>query len=130
MANEKNLIPQAHKLTVEEASRGGKKSVRVRQEKKTIQKILEAYLDTPIKKNGSLDAIAAKVGIKGDKSIKELFAAVCVINTMKKCDLGDLETLSKLLGENGVPSGDNEREDDALTKALKEEAERMQNADK
>ena len=30
---EDNLIPQAHKITVEEASRGGKRSAEVRREK-------------------------------------------------------------------------------------------------
>ena len=30
MANEKNLIPQAHTLTVEEASKGGQNSVKAR----------------------------------------------------------------------------------------------------
>lgn len=34
MANEQNLIPQAHKLTVEEQSRAGKRSGEVRREKK------------------------------------------------------------------------------------------------
>ena len=130
MANEKNLIPQAHVISVEEASKGGKKSAQVRREKKTIQKILDSYLDTPIKKNATLEVLAQKVGIKNDMSIKELFAAVCVINTLKRCDLSDLETLSKLLGEGSAVGIGDEREDDALTKALMEEAERMQNANK
>lgn len=34
MANEQNLIPQAHKLTLEEQSRAGKRSAEVRREKK------------------------------------------------------------------------------------------------
>lgn len=33
MANKNNLIPQAHKLTVEEQSKGGKKSVKSKKEK-------------------------------------------------------------------------------------------------
>lgn len=42
MANEQNLIPGAHKLTAEEASRGGKKSAEVRRENKLIRdRILE-----------------------------------------------------------------------------------------
>lgn len=35
--NEQNLIPGAHKLTVEEASRGGKRSGEVRRENKLIK---------------------------------------------------------------------------------------------
>lgn len=42
MANEQNLKPGAHKLTVEEQSRGGKKSAEVRRENKLIRdRILE-----------------------------------------------------------------------------------------
>lgn len=45
MANEKNLIPQAHKLTVEEASKGGKASVKARREKKDLRLALEMLLE-------------------------------------------------------------------------------------
>lgn len=41
MANEQNLIPQAHKLTVEEASRGGKASGKARRKKIIFKKIFE-----------------------------------------------------------------------------------------
>ena len=42
MANEQNLKPGAHKLTVEEQSRGGKRSAEVRMERKLIkERILE-----------------------------------------------------------------------------------------
>ena len=45
MANKKNLIPQAHTLTVEEASKGGKKSAEVRREKAKISKYINAWLE-------------------------------------------------------------------------------------
>lgn len=45
MANEQNLIPQAHKLTVDEASRGGKASGRARAEKRDLRRALEALLE-------------------------------------------------------------------------------------
>lgn len=46
MANKNdNLIPEAHKLTVEEASRGGIRSGEVRREKATFKKTLEMLLD-------------------------------------------------------------------------------------
>ena len=47
MANIENLIPQAHKLTVEEASRGGIRSGEARREKATFKKTLEMLLDQP-----------------------------------------------------------------------------------
>lgn len=99
MANEQNLIPQAHILTVEEQSRGGQKSAQVRREKKTVQKILGDFLDLDISQNGTLEQLAKKAGISTDGSIKDLVTAVCVLNTLKKGDVSELEKIAKLLGE-------------------------------
>ncbi len=52
MANEQNLIPAAHKLTVEEASKGGKASGEARRRKREIREMLEEYLAMPAKVNG------------------------------------------------------------------------------
>lgn len=99
MANEKNLIPQAHILTVEEQSAGGKKSAEVRREKKTIQKILSELLDGQIKDSPQFAKLASKMGVESDKSVKDIFTMVCLLNSVKSGNLGDLERLSKLLGE-------------------------------
>lgn len=99
MANEKNLIPQAHILTVEEQSAGGKKSAEVRREKKTIQKILADLLDSEIKDSPQFAKLASKMGVENDKSVKDIFTMVCLLNSVKSGNLGDLERLSKLLGE-------------------------------
>ena len=99
MANKENLIPQAHVLTVEEQSKGGKKSVEVRRQKKTVQKILNDFLSTPAKDSPQVSKLAAKMGVQDDGSMKELFTIVCTLNTLKDGNLSDLERLSKLLGE-------------------------------
>jgi hypothetical protein len=99
MANEKNLIPQAHKLTVEEASKGGQNSGKARREKKTIQKILSDLLDSEIKDMPQFAKLASKMGVESDKSVKDIFTMVCLLNSVKSGNLGDLERLSKLLGE-------------------------------
>ena len=44
MTNEQNLIPQAHKLTVEEASKGGKKSAETRRRRRAMRESLELIL--------------------------------------------------------------------------------------
>jgi len=46
MANKKNLIPQAHKLTVEELSKGGKNSVESRKRTKQLKEDLVTLLET------------------------------------------------------------------------------------
>ena len=99
MANEKNLIPQAHILTVEEQSAGGKKSAEVRREKKTIQKILADLLNSEIKDSPQFAKLASKMGVESDKSVKDIFTYICVLKSVKSGNLGDLERLSKLMGE-------------------------------
>lgn len=102
MANEKNLIPQAHTLTVEEQSKGGQISAQTRREKRTVQKILADYLDNDVQSNKSLKKIADAAGITGDRSIKELVTAVCILDTLKKGDVYKLQKLCELLGEDNV----------------------------
>ena len=120
MANEKNLIPQAHILTVEEQSAGGKKSAEVRREKKTIQKILADLLDSEIKDSPQFVKLAAKMGVESDKSVKDIFTMVCLLNSVKSGNLGDLERLSKLLGEDNTKEHNNGILDE-LTEYLKNE---------
>lgn len=107
MANEKNLIPQAHTLTVEEASKGGQNSGKARREKKTIQKILAGLLDGQIKDIPQFAKLASKMGIESDKSVKDIFTMVCLLNSVKSGNLGDLERLSKLLGEDNAKEHNN-----------------------
>lgn len=99
MANEQNLRPCEHKFNQEEAKKGGINSAIARREKKTVQKILRDFLDTSAKDNPQIAKLAAKMGLQGDESIKDLFTIVCTLNTLKAGNLSDLERLSKLLGE-------------------------------
>lgn len=55
MANEQNLIPQAHTLTVEEQSKGGKASVETRRRKRDMKERLEILLSMPIKDGKGVD---------------------------------------------------------------------------
>ena len=104
MANEtsKNLIPQSKRTKEEQreiAKKGGIASGIARREKKTVQKILNDFLSMAAKDNPQVSKLAAKMGLKSDDSIKDLFTIVCTLNTLKDGNLSDLERLSKLLGE-------------------------------
>lgn len=102
MANENNLIPFDERTKNEQreiARQGGIASGIARREKKTIQKILNDFLSTAAKDNPQVAKLAAKMGLKSDDSIKDLFTIVCTLNTLKDGNLSDLERLSKLLGE-------------------------------
>jgi hypothetical protein len=123
------LIPQAHILTVEEQSAGGKKSAQARREKKTIQKIRADLLDSDIKNSPQFAKLASKMGVESDKSVKDIFTMVCLLNSVKSGNLADLERLSKLLGEDKFENQEAIEEYDPLTKSLMEEAKRLNNAD-
>ena len=100
MANEQNLKPIRTESEAREKGRnGGIASGVARREKKTIQKILNDFLSTAAKDNPQVSKLAAKMGLKSDDSIKDLFTIVCTLNTLKDGNLSDLERLSKLLGE-------------------------------
>ena len=123
MANEKNLN---HKLTVSELRKGGKNSGKARREKKTIQKILANLLDSEIKDSPQFAELAAKMGVASDKSVKEIFSMVCLLNSVKSGNLGDLEKLSRLLGEEPTTSNnEQEKNHNELIEAL-----RLRNEDK
>ena len=84
---------------VENGRKGGIASGQARREKKTIQKILADLLDSEIKDSPQFAKLASKMGVESDKSVKDIFTLVCLLNSVKSGNLGDLERLSKLLGE-------------------------------
>ena len=83
----------------EDSRKAGIASGQARREKKTIQKILADLLDSEIKDSPQFAKLASKMGVESDKSVKDIFTMVCLLNSVKSGNLGDLERLSKLLGE-------------------------------
>lgn len=88
-----------HKLTAEEVRKGGKNSVKSRKQKKTIQNILTALCDSKCSDIPQFNKIAAKLGLDGDKSVKELFTLVSTLNALKTAKMDDLGKMAELLGE-------------------------------
>ena len=88
-----------HKLTAEEVRKGGKNSVKSRKQKKTIQNILTALCDSKCSDIPQFKKIAAKLGLDGDKSVKELFTLVSTLNALKTAKMDDLVKMADLLGE-------------------------------
>lgn len=105
---------------VEIARQGGIASGKARREKKTIQKILADLLDSEIKDSPQFAKLASKMGVESGKSVKDIFTMVCLLNSVKSGNLGDLERLSKLLGEDNVKEHNNGILDE-LTEYLKNE---------
>ena len=84
MANEQNLKPCAHKLSVEEAKKGGIASGKARKEKATMKAMLEKLLDEEYKKTG--------------KTYREL-STLGLINGAVKGNAQNYKTMLEVLGE-------------------------------
>lgn len=114
-----------HKLTAEEVRKGGKNSVKSRKQKKTIQNILAALCDSKCSDIPQFAKIAAKLGIDGDKSVKELFTLVSTINSLKNAKMDELGKMAELLGEQREIQSESESEQadmlEAIKKAVKNE---------
>ena len=93
--NEKNLIPGQHRLTVEEQSKAGKKSVEVRRQRKAI-------------KTAILEAIYAETEA-GSTELEEMIGGM--IRRVKKT--GDAGTFEKIM-EYAGKSPKSRREDEEL----------------
>lgn len=121
MANKKNLIPQAHKLSVEEQSKGGKRSVEVRREQKTYREMAKAMLSAQVTDKAMLEELA-KYGIS-DTDLK----AVTLLGMIKASAEGSHNAFDRLLdlvGEN-IPESTNEEKQQrelltAIEKAVKD----------
>ena len=121
--NEKNLIPNNERTPSERrenARKAGVASGKARREKKTIQKILADLLDSEIKDSPQFAKLASKMGVESDKSVKDIFTMVCLLNSVKSGNLGDLARVSKLLGEDNAKEHNNGILDE-LTEYLKNE---------
>ena len=116
MANEQNLN---HKLTVNEQRKGGKNSVKSRKQKKTIQNIFAALCDSKCSDIPQFNKIAAKIGLDGDKSVKELFTLVSTLNALKTAKMDDLVKMAELLGEQRELQSESEEQQTSFLEAIK-----------
>ena len=107
--------------------KGAAKSNHRQAEQRTIQEIAREIVNAMAQDNPRWDNLASKVGITSVKSVKELMVTVCMMNTMKRGNLDDVLKLAEILGENNALGNGQQPEDDPLTKALREEADRLAN---
>ena len=121
--NEKNLIPFNERTESEQreiARQGGIASGKARREKQKTQQILADLVSIKNKDLAMFQKLATKLGLDGDISIHEVFTLTCLLNSVKSGNLGDLERLSKLLGEDNAKEHNNGILDE-LTEYLKNE---------
>lgn len=120
MANESNLKPVRSKEEARAKGRkGGVASGKSRREKKTIQNILTALCDSKCSDIPQFKKIAAKLGLDGDKSVKELFTLVSTLNALKTAKMDDLGKMAELLGEQRELQIESEEQQTSFLEAIK-----------
>lgn len=98
MANEQNLIPQAHKLTVEEQSKGGKISGEKKRQRKTLAQIGDMIGALNIKSEKNR-AILRDAGITDEDMINDVGMMFRLNLKAQQGDPKAIELLSKLRGQ-------------------------------
>lgn len=131
--NDKNLIPNSKRSPTEvreNSRKGGIASGKARREKRTIQQILNTVIDGKIDSLPQFAVIARKLGLEDAKNIKEVYTILCLLNTVKTANLGDLERLEKLIGEETtVTANDEESQKKAHNDLIDALRERKSDAD-
>lgn len=100
MPNEQNLIPGAHPLTVDEASKGGKRSGEVRREKADLRRVIQTWLESKATtdKNGNpmtgaelMTMVAVKEMSKGSAKHWELLRDTAGFKPVDKVMVADVD---------------------------------------
>ena len=104
---------------VENGRKGGIASGKARQQKKTIQNILATLCDSKCSDIPQFNKIAAKLGLDGDKSVKELFTLVSTLNALKTAKMDDLGKMAELLGEQRELQSESEEQQTTFLEAIK-----------
>ena len=94
---DENLIPQAHKLTVEEASRGAMKSAETRRKQKTIGNILKQWSTFAVSDKQAEQL--KSMGFSDDDMVNSTLVAVKLIQKIQGGDLKAMEMYVKLTGQ-------------------------------
>ena len=118
MANKENLIPQAHTLTVEEQSKGGKASVNARREKKTFQKLAEVALAASVQ-DEDLKEFARKFGADEENLSVKMLTVLGMVASATKGNHNAFDRLLELSGDNNESSEDETKKQENLLNAIK-----------
>ena len=101
MANIDNLIPQAHELTLEEQSAGGKASGEARRQKKSLREKAKLLMSLSIQDQEEL-LKAQKLGLNTEEVDIEMMNLIHMLNIIKKENfnsVGAFNTLKELTDE-------------------------------
>lgn len=98
MANEQNLVPQAHKLTVEEQSKGGKASGASRRRRKTLAELGDMIGGLSVKSEKN-KAILKAAGIEDEDMIRDTAMLFRLEAKAENGDTSAIALLAKIRGQ-------------------------------
>lgn len=98
MANKQNLIPQAHVLTVEEQSKGGKISGEKKRQRKTLAQIGDMIGGLAVSSDKNRE-IMRQAGISDEDMIRDVEAMFRLSIKASAGDTRAIELLAKLRGQ-------------------------------
>ena len=101
MANEQNLIPGAHALTVEEQSRGGKASGKARRERRKLAEAFDMLLSLPEMPGDAeqLEAVLSAADLEGANLTVQDRIALAVVSRARGGDTRAVELIRDTVGE-------------------------------
>lgn len=113
MANEKNLVPQAHKLTVEQQSMGGKKSAESKRKRKALKEQMELLLTLPLTDERAKKQFES-MGIDADNMDNQMAMVVKTYAQALKGNINAVNTIREIIGERVVEVNVNNNIDDKV----------------
>lgn len=120
MANEKNLKPQAHTLTVEEQSKGGKKSAQSRKDKKAFKELAKTILSLSTTDETMVE-LARSMGVENPDN-KQMVVIGLTLSAIKG-NHNAFDRLLELTGEKEQTTDEQTKQADllkAIQKAVKD----------
>lgn len=130
MANEENLIPNSERSpneVRENGRKGGVNSGVARRRKRSLKEAADLFLSLPVADKKQWNKIARQ-GVDPEDVDNQMAIIVGLSMKAAKGDSKAAKVLFDLLGEDASAPPESKREEDALSKALREEAEKMNNA--
>lgn len=119
MANEKNLVPQAHKLTVEQQSMGGKKSAERKRKRKALKEQMEMLLSLPLT-DDKAKAQFKRMGIDSDDMDNQMAMVVKTYLQAMKGNINAVNVIREIIGERVMEVNVNNNIDDKVKELQKE----------
>ena len=119
VANEQNLTGQ-HKLTAEEAARGGRNSAVTRRRKRSMKEAAEYYLSLAVTDTKVINKLQ-KDGVDPDDIDNQMAIIVGLARTAMKGDARSAKLLVEMLGESpkDEPNNNQIQQHNALVDAIK-----------